>query len=620
MKTKDNETFWFYTLLLISILTSSLVFKTIYFIYEIGLSPHKKYILLSSFGLSLIILSLLILKRSKLNFIIVGIFYTLIDLLIYADIVYERYYDSILHIELFAQANQLGNITDSILSLMNISDIIYWLDLPLFLIGLFIYNKKIDGKKRPTLFSVVLSLGLTILIFTSFYPLNESYSDQYMVALTGFVPAHIYTTSKTIHMNIIDSKFNKDHSEIIKEIRSRAEKNLELQKSSPLFGKYKGKNLIIVQAESLNTFPIGMKINGQEITPNINKLIEVSYYFPNAYLQIGRGNTSDAEFVANNSLYPMSSKGIYTEYPKNDFLSLATILKEEGYTTSATHGYLPDFWNRMEAYPNQGFQEFYYINHPAINREKIIGMGVSDESMFIQMIPFYKKDQPFYNFFVTLTNHRPFVLPEELQYLELPEEFQNTNTGNYLQSVHLFDHALGKFIKHLKDEKIWEETIFILYGDHYGLLPKDEQELKKLLGITFDEKTRFNIPLIIHLPNQDKGVINEVITSQMDIYPTVTMLLGINRPLIQMGVPLNIKHEGFAGFAYETTRYTFYSDRYDYIASHDGQFESGTCIDNITNKATDVYACKKIYDKLVRDIEISEFLLKNNLIKEIFKK
>lgn len=316
----------------------------------------------------------------------------------------------------------------------------------------------------------------------------------------------------------------------------------------------------------------------------------------------------------------MSSKGIYTEYPKNDFLSLATILKEEGYTTSATHGYLPDFWNRMEAYPNQGFQEFYYINHPAINREKIIGMGVSDESMFIQMIPFYKKDQPFYNFFVTLTNHRPFVLPEELQYLELPEEFQNTNTGNYLQSVHLFDHALGKFIKHLKDEKIWEETIFILYGDHYGLLPKDEQELKKLLGITFDEKTRFNIPLIIHLPNQDKGVINEVITSQMDIYPTVTMLLGINRPLIQMGVPLNMKHEGFAGFAYETTRYTFYSDRYDYIASHDGQFESGTCIDNITNKATDVYACKKIYDKLVRDIEISEFLLKNNLIKEVFKK
>lgn len=617
MKTKDTKTFWVYTGVLIMLLSASIALKTIYFVYDIGLNPHKKNILLSSFGLSLIIFSFLILKKSKINLFAVGTIYTLVNLLIYADILYERYFDSILHIELLAQTNQLGNVTDSILSLLDSKDIIYWLELPLILIGLFFYNKNIINKKRPLLFSSATALGLSILIFTSFYPLNSSYSDQYMVALAGFVPTHIYTTAQKIHTNIVENRVKNDNSAIIKDIHSIINKNQELQKSSPLFGNYKGKNLIIVQAESLNTFPIGMEINGQEITPNINKLIKVSDYYPNAYLQIGRGNTSDAEFVANNSLYPISSKGIYTEYPQNDFLSLATILKEEGYTTSATHGYLPNFWNRMEAYPNQGFQTFYYINHPAINREEIIGMGVSDDSMFSQMIPFYKKEQPFYNFFVTLTNHRPFVLPDEFQFLKLPDEFKDSDTGNYLQSVHFFDRALGNFIKQLKEEKIWDETIFILYGDHYGLLPKNEQELKKLLNVTFDEKTRFNIPLIIHHPGQKKGFINEVITSQMDIYPTITTLLGIDRPLLQMGVPLNIEHEGFAGFAYETTRYTFYSDNYDYIASHDGQFESGTCIDNKSNTITDVEACRAGYEKLVNDIEISRFLLTNNLINKI---
>ncbi|WLR55521.1 sulfatase-like hydrolase/transferase [Mesobacillus subterraneus] len=106
----------------------------------------------------------------------------------------------------------------------------------------------------------------------------------------------------------------------------------------------------------------------------------------------------------------------------------------------------------------------------------------------------------FYNFIVTLTNHRPFGLPEEYQYLDLPERFDDTATGHYLQSVYYFDQALGKFIEDLKAEGIREDRIFVVYGDHYGPIPKDKKEIQKLLDVTFNEKERFRVPLIIHPP------------------------------------------------------------------------------------------------------------------------
>lgn len=55
--------------------------------------------------------------------------------------------------------------------------------------------------------------------------------------------------------------------------------------------------------ESFQEFLVDLKIDGKEITPNINKLARESQYFPNFYQNVGQGNTSDAEFVVNTSFY-----------------------------------------------------------------------------------------------------------------------------------------------------------------------------------------------------------------------------------------------------------------------------------------------------------------------------
>ncbi|MEH7484212.1 LTA synthase family protein, partial [Neobacillus drentensis] len=510
---------------------------------------------------------------------------------------------------------QLGDVIESILTLLYSSDYLYWVDVPLLAVALLFYYKKKHTEKNTTLGFLTFGLGTLIILFTAFYPLKETFSDQYKVALTGIVPAHVYDLFQLIYKQAYTKEALASQQMEIKEIKEYFQKNQKLQKTSPYYGKFKGQNLIVIQAESLNNFPIGLKVNGEEITPVLNNLIGQSHYYPNTFLQIGRGNTSDAEFVANNSLYPMSKAGVYKAFPINKYLSLANVLKRAGYSTSASHGNSAEFWNRQLAYPEQGYQAFYHKDHPKIKADEIIGLGISDESIFRQMIDIYTEEKkPFYNFIVSLTNHRPFELPNEYQYLNLPKEFKKTNTGNYLQGVKYFDKSLGTFIEKLKKEHLWDNTIFVVYGDHYGPLPKDKTEIKSLLNVDFNQKEQFKIPLIIHHPKQTKGEVNEIVASQMDIYPTLTSLLGINQELIQFGKPLDTKHEGFVGFAFETTRYSFYSDKYDYIASHDGVFSSGKCIDSKSQKQTDITACRKNYTKLYKDIDLSTSLLENNFI------
>ena len=96
-----------------------------------------------------------------------------------------------------------------------------------------------------------------------------------------------------------------------------------------------------------------------EITPNLNRLIEKSIYFNNYYCETGLGGTSDAEFLANTSLYPIKAGSVYMKYPGNDYCSLPKIMKNLGYSTIAMHAYKPGFWNRSVMYPNLGFDEFY---------------------------------------------------------------------------------------------------------------------------------------------------------------------------------------------------------------------------------------------------------------------
>ena len=297
-----------------------------------------------------------------------------------------------------------------------------------------------------------------------------------------------------------------------------------------------GKNVIIIQVESLETMIVGARVGSQEITPNLNKLLKESWYFPNTYAETGGGNTADAEFVANTGLYPPpTGEAASIAYVDRELPGLPRMLRAQGYRAITFHGNDAHYWNRTELYRALGFNKFYDRDFFG-NRDRI-WIGPSDEVLFedgFEVIRgLYKKKQPFYAQFITLSSHPGYsAIPENRRPLEVPERNYGTFNGNYTSSMSYADLALGKFITDLKRSGLWDDSVVMIYGDHTAHLHQetanDRSYLAGFLGRRANYSDRQRVPLLIHIPGQKKVARVQTTASQMDIMPTVADLVGID--------------------------------------------------------------------------------------------
>ncbi|WP_270180335.1 LTA synthase family protein [Alkalihalobacillus sp. CinArs1] len=601
------------------ILLGGWTFKNTYFSHQIIGEAHLGLIFLGALGLTFVLISFQVMSGKVRYAILAFSLYLLVSFLLYGDVLYERYYSSLLSLELLNQAGQTAEVGDSIVTLIERSDLLYIVDIIVLIPLLIMMTLKRSAVQSRFIGTSFLAVGIITLTLLSIFSIDAQYSDQYKVAKAGILPAHLHASTIYFNENKVAPAMGQGYStEELEEINEYFTKHKG--KESPYFGVAEGKNLVVVQGESLNEFVIGLEVDGVEITPNINDLIEKSFYYNQFYTQIGRGNTSDAEFIVNNSLFPSERESGYIGYEEGVFRSLPIILGEEGYQTSVAHGNDPEFWNRKAAYPAQGFDEFYSAISESIDASDQLGMGVSDESMYAQLADIYEQKAergPFYNFFITLSQHRPFKLPDEKKYLDLPERFNDTAVGDYLQSSKYADETLGVFIEDLKERGLWEDTLFVFYGDHYGLLPEKKQELDELLGVTFDRKEMYNVPLVIHYPGQEEGEVNDVIGGMVDVKPTITSLLGLENAIYHVGQDLTTKEKGFVGFRHGFPTYTFFGETYSFDMSPTGEFTKGTCTRTESGKVVDVEKCREGYEQIKKHIEMSDEILENNLLERL---
>lgn len=290
------------------------------------------------------------------------------------------------------------------------------------------------------------------------------------------------------------------------------------------------KNLIVVQFESLQNFVINKKIEGKDITPNLNKFINKSLYYNNCFYQVMEGNTSDSEFIVNNSLYPLSSGTPYYRYANNNFNSLPKLLGNKGYYTSVFHGNTEGFWNRAVMYKSIQFKKFFGLH--SFNIDEEIGMGLSDKSFFNQSFEeIIKFKEPFYSFLITLSSHYPFKNPHNTFN---KGDLKDTFLGDYLSSIHYADEQLGEFLEKLSDSGLMDRSIVVIYGDHNGVPYNYINEAYKLDNIKNpNEFTYFmyqKVPLLIHFPKDEYKGTNNNYVGQMDIYPTIANLFNLKNP------------------------------------------------------------------------------------------
>lgn len=551
-----------------------------------------------------------------------------ITLLLITDLIFMRFFDRPLPILAFYQADQLSGISSSILNLFSIIEFLLFLDLILIVPYLaYVYSKQ---KKHQVKFRFKLvQVAIILLLSTGFIffkadkivsangkeVITEIYMNDTILNNMGVLNFHLadlYNTLKT-------SKGKTLSRNDILALRAWNESYQSTEKD--FYGSAIGKNLIIIQMESTQNFLINSSVNGQEVTPNLNKLVENSMYFDNYFVQVSQGNSSDAEFMTFNSLYPLSIGASFLIYPENDYLSLPSLLKDIGYNTFVIHGDVAAFWGREDVYPNMGIDR--YLSREQLEEGKVIGMGLADEDVFTQAIPIIEQaKKPFLSMIITLSSHHPFVIPKSEQDLNIPQGEYTQLFSDYLQSQHYADKQIGFFIDELDNKGILDNSLLVLYGDHFGTGWTDS-DIQKFLSLSeplneYQQMELRKVPLLIRLPQGQNAGVNHQSGGQMDLMPTIANLMGIEGDrTIYFGQDLLNAKDGFTVFRYYAVDGSFATNDYIYLGSTDGVFEHGHAYDRRTGQEIEVEMLREKYNEAKKQLELSDLILKGNAIPDI---
>ncbi|CQR46840.1 Lipoteichoic acid synthase 2 [Paraliobacillus sp. PM-2] len=484
--------------------------------------------------------------------------------ILYFNLIFYRNFTDFLTIPVLFQGSNAADLGSSVLALINIPDILLFLDVAI----IWYVSKKygnsltVSYKKRKK----VLAFSLSIAFLLGNYILAEierpqllqrTFDREYLVKNIGIFNYHIYDIvqqSKSKAQRVFA-----DGNELT-EIASYMNNNTTDNSQTDLAGIAEDKNVIFVSLESLQSFVINNTLHGEEITPFLNDLIGDSYYFENFYHQTEQGKTSDSEFLVETGLYPLPSGAVFFTHGQNEYNSTAELLKNNGYSTSVFHANNKSFWNRDVMYNNLGIDQFYDVDAYEVTDENSVGWGLKDKPFFEQSIKYLQAlPEPYYSRFITLTNHYPFDLAEEDATIDKFDS--NSKTLNqYFQTVRYMDEAIKDFFDQLKAAGEYEDSIIVLMGDHYGISDFHDRAMAQYLEkdeiTAYDHIQLQRVPFMIHIPGEDGKVISKI-AGQIDVKPTLMHLLGVDDSNdLSFGTNL------------------FGDNRKEYIALRDGSFIS----------------------------------------------
>ncbi len=546
---------------------------------EIGTQSGESTIILSSIAIMLFIYGVTFLFSNKYRVKINSFIYLVLSILLLADSIYFRYYSNVITISLLKLSSVAGDVKESIINLIKLKDILYVIDIPLLILFMWFISKreKVELKVLKRLkgcFLIIISAFFILAVpyrFSS--PVAYMYDEGKAIKEMGVLYYHYYDTKKYFVDNIFRSKglSNVDKKTLSDFYHDKAKQDKKV-KNKKYTGIAKGKNLIVIQVEALQQFPINLKYNGKEVTPYLNKLIKNSIYFKNFYYQARIGNTADAEFLSNNSLYPRQHMGgiPYVNYATNKYHSLAKALKAEGYSTHAFHGFKGSFWNRATMYQSLGFDTFTSLKD--FSKNKNFGMGINDIDFFkesLDKLEKMKKDnKPFFSFFVTLSSHHPYDNFEKNYPFDI-KGLEGTTLGKFLRAANYADKAIASFIADLKKRGIYDDSLIAIYGDHNAVAKTmDYAQMKKLFNkqaFTANEWVQLQkVPFIITGGPITKPKTISTTGGQIDVLPTIANLMDFKCPYAVGKDLLNTKYGN--GYAYSIDRNdSFITDKYCFI-------------------------------------------------------
>lgn len=423
--------------------------------------------------------------------------------------VYYENYVSFASFSLLSTASFLGDMDGAVVtSLIQPKDVL--LIFPIFVLPLvhryLKSNKYYDrvskierGKKRffntVILASLMTFITISLMQASDYGRLKKQWNREYLVQRFGI---YVYQINDAI--NSTQSKFTSifgydSASKTVREFYEEKQKT-DIKQENSYTNIFEGKNVIVIHAESIMTHDMTLSFNGQELTPNLNKLASEGLFFSNFYPQVSVGTSSDTEFTFNTSLMPAATGTVFVNYWDRKYEAMPNYLRQKGYYTASMHANNGSFWNRNVMHETLGYDKLYAKDtYDYSDETTILGMGLSDKEFFKQSLEKIKKideeNEKFYVTLITLTNHTPWdegdkygdytvdykttTTDEEGNIIETTMPYmEETELGDYFKAVHYADSAIGEFMNALDENGLLDDTVVVIYGDHDAKISKKE--------------------------------------------------------------------------------------------------------------------------------------------------
>jgi len=536
--------------------------------------------------------------------------------LAFADTLYMRFFGSILPLAAWRGAGQVGQVWDSVRSLMSPPDAWYALLLASSL-GMLAWPRA--QRESQTSFGRWFAASGAVVLLVAGVPglrrvagelrgraARQVFSLQQKAATLGLWGTHLFDVARTVQGAFQGRLSAEEKAKVLDFFAKRAR---EAPREEGAFGACKGANLLLIQVESLQGFVVGLTINGQEVTPFLNRLARQGLYFSWVFDQTNQGRSSDGEFMALNSQHPLAEGAAAFQAAGNRFLALPELLRRHGYSTLSAHPFERGFWNRAVLHPKYGFSRMFFKEE--LGPGEVIGWGLADGAFFSKMLPVLQRSkEPFFAFLITLGLHHPFDrFPAARKMLNLPD-LGDPALANYLQAMRYFDASLESFFQGLERASLLPRTVVALYGDHEAGFPY-RAPLAKLLGIPWSPAAPFwvaRVPFIVVTP--DPGLVGEIteVGGQVDIAPTLLFLLGIPRPRHFVGSALVPGRNATVPLP----RGAAVDNQYLWV-----QPWGGGCFQRVTMASVPLGTCAALREKAAEELWASRAVVLSDLVPEL---
>jgi phosphoglycerol transferase MdoB-like AlkP superfamily enzyme len=540
---------------------------------------------------------------------------------LYADLLHERFFGDFGSVAGLRSIAQVGRVGASVRSLLEVDDLWFWADLPVALVLVIVAVRLRDRASSSRRLTVALGCVCVIsgvvgvvCLRSEFALLRQVFHNTQLASRMGVFNLHAVDLGRALYVQfgrpaISDAEF----SEILRYFEANRPQRAGM---GPLFGAAGGNNLVMIQVESLQSFVVGFRVAGREVTPFLNSLASGNFWFTNVTDQTEEGRSSDAELATQVSLLPPDRGAAAFLFADNQFTGLASILAARGYSTLSAVPFDGSFWNRRTTHGAYGFDTRLFAGDFASGER--IGWGLNDRDFLSGAAHrLLELREPWCALLLTLSLHHPFEgFPPHHRELDVGE-WEGTPMGNYLHTMRFFDHALQRFVSELGAMKLLDRTVVVLWGDHDAGF-EWTREIAAAMDVSHDAAGWYvsqQVPLVISIPGiEGHDAVQTVPAGHSDVAPTVLALLGVDPgPYAFMGRNLL----GSPGYGPVVGEYRCWRDSSHLYLRRGPVLADGECIDLESMKRIDVDVCRAGFEASRRQVEISTRILDHDLQRKL---